>query len=270
MRKSILYAALLLGTSVGLPAVAVAQSAPAGDVKASAKYDPKDFSGVWVTKREQGVSIIDEKKRPAVTPLEQMKYDAAFPTVGPRAQPGKDNDPTLWCAPDGIPKIFTSPEPFEIFVVPGRWLEVFEKDHNERQIWADGRKLPDDPDPTWYGTSVGHWDGNDFVVESKGFNDGTWLDYPGNQHTDAMQLTERYHRVDADTMTIQITITDPKSYTAPWVNPPKTFTKHADWELKEWYCTPSEEEKYDETIRYKAGVAGSGPPPEHQQPAPQK
>jgi hypothetical protein len=114
---------------------------------------------------------------------------------GDRVIPGKENDPTLSCFPDGIPKILTSPEPFEIITVPGRVLMFFEKDHGWRQIWTDGRKLSDDPPELRFdGYSVGRWEGDTFIVDSNGFNDKLWLDYYGDPHSEQLHLTERYQR----------------------------------------------------------------------------
>ena len=74
-----------------------------------------------------------------------------------------------------------------------------------RQILIDGRALPEDPQPTWMGYSVGRWEGNALVVESAGFNDRTWLDYSGHPHTEALRTTERYTRKDFGHMDIEIT-----------------------------------------------------------------
>jgi hypothetical protein len=180
----------------------------------------------------------------------QARFDASIPSLGPRAIPGKENDPALYCYPDGFPKILTSPEPFEIISMPGRVVMFFEKDHGWRQIWTDGRKLPDDPPELRYdGYSVGHWETDTFVVESTGFNDKLWLDYYGDPHSDAMRLTERYQRLDHDTLSITVTIDDPKTYTKPWVGQPKLYTLKPNWEIAEWYCTLDDENQYDNKIR---------------------
>src|SRR5262245_21257290 len=84
-----------------------------------------------------------------------------------------------------------------------------------RQIYMDGRKLPDDPNPTWMGYSVGHWDGDTLVVESSGFNDRTWLDRVGHPHSDKLRVTERFQRVDFGHMKYQITFNDPETLTKP-------------------------------------------------------
>jgi hypothetical protein len=239
-----------------------------------AKFDPHDLNGVWVTKRPAPPPNADgaaggqapaaqqqggnqNTNHPPFTAWAQPRFDASIPSGGPRDIIGKENDPTLKCDPDGFPKILNSPEPFEIVIAARRMFMFFEKDHIWREIWLDGRALPKDPDPTWNGTSVGHWEGNTLVVESNGFNDGTWLDYQGDPHSDQMHLTERYTKISPDTMTIDVTVNDPKAYTAPWVFKTRTYALHKDWEIHEWYCTQDESKTYDEQIRVPSGQPGS-------------
>ena len=104
-----------------------------------------------------------------------------------------------------------------------------------RQIYLDGRKLETDPNPSWMGYSVGHWDGDTLVVESNGFNDRTWLDGAGHPHTEALRTTERYRRKDFGHMEIGETLQDPGVYAKPW-----TISLNAqlagDTELIEYVC----------------------------------
>jgi hypothetical protein len=216
--------------------------------------DPHDLNGVWIGKRNGGVAV-DTKLKPPMTPWAQARWDAAVPTVGPRVIIGKENDPILHCNPDGIPKLLGVPQPFEIVMLPNRMFMFFEHNRHWRTIWLDGRKLPEDPDPTWMGNSIGHWDGNTLVVESNGFNDIPWLNFDGDPHSDEMKLTERYRRVDAETLEIQVTIDDPKAYRGLWVNKPKLYNRHTDWEIAEHYCVIDEENAYGDAIRIPAGGA---------------
>jgi hypothetical protein len=88
----------------------------------------------------------------------------------------------------------------------------------QRIIYTDGRPSPKqgDPQPWWYGYSVGRWDGDTLVVETNNFRDGGWLDIIGNPLTDAGKLTERFRRPTYGRMEIDITVEDPKAYTRPW------------------------------------------------------
>jgi hypothetical protein len=93
-----------------------------------------------------------------------------------------------------------------------------------RQIFTDGRALPQDPNPTWMGYSIGRWDGDTLVVTTAGYNDRTTLDLAGHPHTEALRLTERYHRRDAGHMDLQVTFDAPKAYTRSW-------TLHIEFDL---------------------------------------
>src|SRR5436190_624512 len=234
---------LILGVAgaFGLTSTALAQT-----------FSPRNLSGVWIGKRDAR-QVVDEKFRPPMTPWAQARFDAAIPTLGPRVIAGKENDPILRCNPDGIPKLLGVPQPFEIIQIPDRIIMFFEHNRHWRTIWTDGRKLPDDPDPSWMGYSVGRWDGNTFIVDSIGFNDIPWLNFYGDPHSVAMHLAERYRRIDAKTLEIAVTIDDPKAYSKPWVNPPKQYNLEPSWEIGEHYCVLDEEKAYEDAIRIPAG-----------------
>jgi hypothetical protein len=162
-----------------------------------------------------------------------------------RANDSKD-DPTANCIVGGVPRSDLVGYPFKILQVPGMVVILYEAVHSYRQIFTDGRKLPDNPQPTWFGYSVGHWDGDALVVETTGFNDQGWLDNAGKPATDHLHVTERFIRKDFGNMDIQITIDDPKAYTKPWtVTQPLAF--QADTELLEYIC--NENNKYFELVR---------------------
>jgi len=114
-------------------------------------------------------------------------------------------------------------------------IVMLNPDLTYRQIWMDGRALEAEPNPTWMGYSVGHWDGDTLVVESNGFNAGTWLDRDGHPHTEQLRLTERYRRQTFGTLEIEATFSDPGAYTRPWTV--KVSAQYApDTEMLEWVC----------------------------------
>jgi hypothetical protein len=130
------------------------------------------------------------------------------------------NDPLSTMAdPAGFPRnLLFELRPFEVVQMPNKVLMLYMFEKRWRVIWTDGRELPKDPDPRWYGYSVGHWeDDNTFVVNSLGSDDRTWLDNAGNPHSNDMKVEERYHRVNQNTLELTVTIDDPKFYTKPWV-----------------------------------------------------
>jgi hypothetical protein len=144
-------------------------------------------------------------------------------------------EPDANCLPQGVPKIDTAPAPWKVMEYPGVVLILYEAFGNYRQIFTDGRPLPQDPNPAWFGYSIGKWEGDTLVVDSIGFNGKVWLDQVGHPSTDALHVIERYHRKDFGHMTIQVTIDDPKAYTRPWT---VTEDPHylADTELLEFDC----------------------------------
>jgi len=220
-----------------------------------------DLSGVWMQYPDgnvpgvPGMNAVDERTRPPLTSWGKAKFDAAKPLVGPRAIPGVENNPELRCDPDGPPKLLNLPNPFEIVQIPGRVLMFFELGHIWRTVWTDGRPLPKDLDSSYLGYSVGKWEGDTFVVETIGFNDKLWDDSYGNPRSDETHLTERYRRLNHDTLELQIIIDDPKAYTKPWVSPPKLHKLEPAWEIAEWFCVLDEDNAYDEVVRKPAGVA---------------
>ncbi len=224
-----------------------------------------DLSGVWMQYPNgpvpgvPGMNAVDTRFRPPFTPWGQAKFDASRPMVGPRAVPGKENGPTLNCDPDGPPRILNLPNPFEIVQIPGRMLMFFEEQHVWREIWTDGRALPKDPDPSWLGYSVGKWKGDTFVVDTIGFNDRQWVDPFGDPRSDKMHLTERYRRLNHDTLELQIIMDDPKSYTKVWTSPPKLHKLEPNWEIAEWFCVVDEDRAYDKTVRLPAGGVATPP-----------
>jgi hypothetical protein len=124
--------------------------------------------------------------------------------------------PSQRCLPHGIPDAMLYGGPMKIVQGPGLTIILYEEFNHYRQVFTDGRPFPQDPQPSWFGSSVGKWDGDAFVVETVAFNDQTWLDDSGHPHTDAMRTTERFRRRDFGHMEMQLTIDDPKAYTRPW------------------------------------------------------
>ena len=144
--------------------------------------------------------------------------------------------PSERCLPHGIPAaMLTRTLPFKILQMRGVTLVLYEEFNNWRQIFTDGRPLPNDPQPAWLGYSVGSWDGETFVVKSEGFNDKSWLDAGGSPHTEALRTTERLRRTDFGHMEITFTFEDPKTFTKPWSVTTK-FNLLPDTELLEHHC----------------------------------
>ena len=139
------------------------------------------------------------------------------------------------CLPHSVTDFDGHFTPRKIIQVPGLIAILFESYHSYRQIFTDGRPLPKDPEPAWYGYSTAKWDRDTLVVDTNGINEATWLDDSGHPHSDALHITERFRRVDFGHMDVQITIDDPKAYKKPW-------TVRLGWELMpdtdllDWVC----------------------------------
>ena len=156
-------------------------------------------------------------------------------------QLGKD-DPVGFCKPSGALRLLTFP-PFRKFLqLPGLFVILSERDVTYRQIFLDGRALPDDPTPAWNGYSVGAWDGDALVVRTIGFRDGTWLDRNGSPMTDAARVTERFRRITFGRLEVEVTVDDPKAYTRPWT---VTLTQLLvpDTELLDYHCLDNERDR---------------------------
>jgi hypothetical protein len=249
-RSIVALSILALAVTAFCPQVAPSQTPAQGNSAGNLAWDPRDLSGVWQMAAGGGGQGPGDNF-PPLTAWGQARYDANKPGYGPRAAPG-GNDPILKCDPMGFPRILFVIWPFEILHIPGRILMFFEGQHTIRPIWMDGRKLPDDPDPTWYGYSVGRWEGDTLVVETVGFNEKTWLGAQGQPHSDEMRTIERYRRIDRNTIDFNLTINDPKTYSKIWNTEPRQLKLKPGVEIPESFCVASEEEEFNRRIREPA------------------
>jgi hypothetical protein len=146
------------------------------------------------------------------------------------------DDPEGRCLPPGIPRLYATPFPFQVYQLPDRVLFTFEGGaHIWRVVYMDGRPHVKDPNPSFVGDAIGHWEADTLVVDTIGFNDTTWLDQEGHPHSDALHTVERFTRTNELTLHYEVTIDDPKAYTKPWTT---SFT--IPWvrgaELMEYIC----------------------------------
>ena len=220
-----LCAAIALSRPMLAQSTAASGAAKSTPPQAAAKakgFDPHDLSGIWTIADRKQLAISDN--RPPFTPWGQEKFSHVRMSwtneaLGIKAFPEKDwNDPLFRCDPAGYPRIMQQifGELMRFVQTRDELIEFFEWDHTWRDIWTDGRKLHDDPEPRYYGFSVGRWEGDTFVVESNGFDERTWLDPYGDIHSDQMRLKETFHRVDREHLEWTLTVDDPMTYTRPW------------------------------------------------------
>jgi hypothetical protein len=147
---------------------------------------------------------------PGGLPFQQWARDV----MKERAEKGLD--PHVECMPSNFPRLFTLPHVTKFVQIPGVLILLNEYNASYRQIFTDGRALPEDPQPSWNGYSTGKWEGDTLVVQTIGFRDDLWMDMVGTPMTSAAKVTERFRRVNFGTMEIEATVDDPKAYTRPW------------------------------------------------------
>jgi hypothetical protein len=178
----------------------------------------RDLSGTW----DAGNLWIQPTGHVAApfTAVGQQMASANKPGNGSRlVSVTDDNDPLSTMGdPTGFPRIVLYElRPFQIVQTSNQVLILYMFEKRWRVIWTDGRALPTNPDPRWYGYSVGRWiDDYTLVVQTVGTDDRTWVDNAGNPHSNTLRTEERYHRVDQQTMELAVTLDDPVVYTKPW------------------------------------------------------
>ena len=160
-----------------------------------------------------------------------------------RGEEAVKNGPPPLCLPTSpVPIADVTPAPFKIVQTPALMLILYEADTSFRQVYLDGRKELQDPQPSWLGYSVGRWDGDTLVVDVVGIADRTPLDLMNHPHSESMRLTQRFHRRDFGHMDVAITIDDPKTFTRPFTYK-YTDDLLPDTDLLESFCTENEKDR---------------------------
>jgi len=157
-----------------------------------------------------------------------------------QAREGIDG-PETRCEPLFLLTRMAAPSPKKFVQLPGLLLILWERNMEFRQIFTDGRPLPEDPNPSWQGYSSGKWDGDTLIVETIGFKDGLWADGFGSPVTDATKVTERFRRLTYGQMFVEVTVDDPKAYTRPWTVK-LTYDNWPDTDLLEQYLCENEKD----------------------------
>jgi hypothetical protein len=225
--------AIFLMTSMNSAGQEAAGAAKGGKAAVKSAPTPRtaegkvDFSGIWSPDRNFIYDIQD-----ALTPGEKLPLQPwALKTAQERMS--KD-DPEALCLPTGVPR--QAPYPWRTVQAPTHLFFLFEGNiHSYRQIFLDGRKHPDDVNPTWYGDSTAKWEGDTLVVDTIGLNDKFWFDFAGHPHTEKLHVIERFRRPDFDTLLYDVTIDDAGAYTKAFVMHGKSRYQQKE-ELMEFIC----------------------------------
>jgi len=207
-----------------------------------------DLSGVWL--RAGGGNVFDLPLNAApFQPWAKTKFDTERNAHGPNIvlDFASNTDPFIkYCDPLGVPRVLLANHPFKMVPAAGEIIVLYERSHDFREIYMDGRAHPADVDTSWWGHSIGKWEGDTLVVDTVGLNEKSWLDYQGLPHSDALHIVERYRRTDHDTLQLQLTIDDPKAYTKPWTV--TNIYKLKAWDIGEDICTISNEKNFEQGI----------------------
>jgi hypothetical protein len=221
-------AALAALAVAGLAASAQAAPAPKAPAYAPKPYKPKskrDFTGLW--ERVGGIAWEPDARGPSRHAPLTPEYQKIFSQRLKDAAEGKPTgDPTSACLPQGMPRIMTMTYPMEVMQNETQVNIFAEWNEQTRRIFIDGRPHPppDELDVTYYGHSIGHWEGNVLVADTVGIRGDTNLEASGLPHSDALTVKERIWLADDNTLKDEITLVDPKAYTHPWTVT-KTFKR---------------------------------------------
>jgi hypothetical protein len=295
---------------LGLDAAAQSERAAPGGIGSSdddtRSYDKHDFGGLW----SRGPELFDlppcpECRDPASwpgygffgdtpsrTPEGQRRFELNKPArglelgsaeanrrtdidIGYRRAvlPAFGNDPEMRCEPLGLPRLLTFSgmgAAMEIVQTPDRIVQLFEWTWDFRDIWMDGRGIPDIEDylPRFNGYSVGRWEGDTLVVTSVGFDERQWLDQYGFPISEQAVLEERWDRPSANRLRVRLELRDPTLYTAPWQSSvkvwaliPKERMAIGGWSgVLEDRCVPTDESLFNQFRDQAAGVGQVGNP----------
>ena len=267
--RMVLVPALMLTSLVLAQAAPRPQAGAVTDQKA-ATAPRHDISGIW-DPGNNGIQPMGPQAMPddgklehqlPFTPLGLEALNTHKPSNGVRSVlPADTNDPVVYCDPQGMPREdLYELRTTQILQTPLNVVILYQFGKTWRVVWTDGRELPKDPEPRWYGYSVGQWeDEYTFVVQTTGTDERTWVDRAGRPHSGDLRVEERFHRVDHDTLELSMTIDDPKMYTKPWValNKLRFKLKPPNFDVREMICSPSEFAEYNKEVGKPA--SGTGP-----------
>jgi hypothetical protein len=227
----------------------------------SAPAPRHDISGIWDPGdggiQALGPATMPEDGKPEhrlpYTPLGLEALNRTKPSNGVRSVlPVETNDPVDYGDPQGFPREdLYELRTTQILQTPLRTVLLYEFGKVWRVIWTDGREFPKDPEPRWFGYSVGKWvDDYTLVVQTWGTDERTWLDHVGHPHSGDLRVEERFHRVDHDHLELTVTIDDPKIYTKPWVALDKLpfNLEPPTFDVREMIWSPSDFAEYNKLI----------------------
>src|SRR5215469_2132052 len=236
-------------------------------------HDPHDLNGIWLqygggfgggaAGRPKLGSEWTKEELP-LTPAGLAKLNGNHSGKGPRSDvPAKGNDPLSGANVPGLLRTLIYGRPFQFIPTEDKVVQMFEWFRIWREIWTDGRKMPEDPGPRFYGYSVAKWDGDTLDVETFGLDPRLWGDEWGMPFSENMRVRERWHRLDRDNLELNVTFTDPDYYTRPFASETQRFRLQTkgmpDAEMLEVIFTPMDEQDFNKNIRDPSSLGIAGP-----------
>jgi hypothetical protein len=241
------------------PEKAAAAAPPAPESPYAALSKLPDWSGVWepafMARPTPGQG--GPPAPPKLTPAYETQYTKYQEKN--RTTPGINFVSSVAsCVPPGVPQSMLEPYPIEFLFTPGRVTILIETYSLVRRIYTDGSPPPADPDPTYQGTSVGHWEGDTLVVETSAILPETSPLNGINGHSDKLHITERMRLVKPDSLEIATTRTDPAVFVEPYTTT-AYYQRHHDWKIMEYVCQQNNHDALDEhgnpafSLKHKPG-----------------
>jgi len=262
--RTIVAATILMALIIGAPAHGQWQQVPDKSVPRTATGEPDltapapstadgkpDLTGVWLPDTDPTPTAFElvEGDLPMPRHLIDVMADLepeevemkpwAAELYQQRLESRGLADPIAYCKPWGVTLLTANLLPYKIVQMPDLIVILNEQDTVFRQIFLDGREPVEDPLPRWLGYSTGRWDDDVLVVNTTGLTENTWLDLMGHPHTESLHLTERFRRLDAGHLEIEMTIDDPGVYSKPFTYT-VTATVMPDDDLLEYFCMDNE------------------------------
>jgi hypothetical protein len=184
-----------------------------------------DFSGIWISAKADEDAASDGNDLGSSRQMANIGVDLPgglpyqswqLPIVKERTENLAVDDPHIRCLPDNFIRAYGLPHMLKFVHKPDILVVLNEMNAGYRQVFADARALPDDPNPTWQGYSSARWSGDTLVIDTIGLRDDTWIDWNGSVVTEEAKVREEIRRPDFGHLEIRVTVDDPKAYTAPW------------------------------------------------------
>lgn len=198
--------------------------------------NPPDLSGIyWATRYNAKIQLVGGGELP-FTAAGKAAYDK---NIAGLKDGSISDDARRFCVPDGLPRVWANPYPFEIVDgPPGQVTILYELNHQIRMIGID-KPMPDEKElisfPWYNGHSVGRYEGDTLVVETAGFNQKTFIDATGAPHTDEMRTVERIRKISPTQLEVVVTVHDPDYFTRDW-QARFEFTLRNDLRIEDYLC----------------------------------